>query len=534
MNLIEKIKNIQNRKRIFWIAFGIIIAIGIFFRTYNFHDWLRFNMDQGRDAILIGSVVDGTAPPPLLGSKAGGTEFKLGPMPYYFQIASAKIFGNEPDKMAYPDLITSILCIPLLFFFLRKYFSNMISLAGTAIFAVSSFAIEYSRFAWNPNSSPFWAMLSLYGMHNVISKKNNRKILWSTITGVAIGISVQLHATLLLFLPITTIFIFGFLLIKKATKFRYFFLIVAISLFLNVPQFINEYRTGGENINRFFDGIHNKKSNPDDNLIKNILHDSSCWIESNATILTGYIISDSCAIKKSDRVSELITFILSAFFILTGLLLGLKYFLHEQDENKKSFLAILFLYMGIAYIIYVPLAYTIFIRFFLLLIFFPFILLGFWIKFLEETLDKKAFTSLALILISMLIAANIFFVYKSFSELAGFQKGRGGGKIAFNTTLKELEGIAQFIVDNSAGEKEVFIKGNKQYIKKILKPTKFLVSKSDINLSTDEENNYEQQQVFYLTNFSENKKKKLEEKKDTTKIKYGAYGRFLIYLGYSN
>ena len=98
----------------FWIVV-LILIVGIFLRTYNFHNWLRFNADQGRDSEVISRVVEENSAWPLLGPKAGGTEFKLGPAFYYFEIVSAKIFGDYPDKMAYPDLLTSVLSIGLLF-----------------------------------------------------------------------------------------------------------------------------------------------------------------------------------------------------------------------------------------------------------------------------------------------------------------------------------------------------------------------------------------------------------------------------------
>ena len=123
-----------------WILLGIIL-IGIFLRTYNFHDWLRFNADQSRDAEVVSNSLEGKSSLPLLGPKAGGTEFRLGPIFYYFQTASAAFFGNQPDKMAYPDLFFSILSIPLLFLFLRKLFSERIALSSTAIYSLSFFAM---------------------------------------------------------------------------------------------------------------------------------------------------------------------------------------------------------------------------------------------------------------------------------------------------------------------------------------------------------------------------------------------------------
>ena len=153
----EQIKRIPN----YVLILTGIILLGIFLRTYHFHDWLRFNADQSRDAGVVSDFVEGKSGLPLLGPKAGGTEFKLGGAFYYLQITSAKIFGDAPDKMAYPDLLASILAIPLLFLFLKRAFNENIALVLTGVLSVSIFAIKYARFAWNPNSAPFYCLLFL-------------------------------------------------------------------------------------------------------------------------------------------------------------------------------------------------------------------------------------------------------------------------------------------------------------------------------------------------------------------------------------
>lgn len=65
-NIFEKIKKVP---RYWWILAAIII-VGTFLRSYQHHDWLRFNADQGRDAQIVSDAVDGRAPWPLLGPKA--------------------------------------------------------------------------------------------------------------------------------------------------------------------------------------------------------------------------------------------------------------------------------------------------------------------------------------------------------------------------------------------------------------------------------------------------------------------------------
>lgn len=138
----------------------MIVALGIFLRTYHFRDWLRFSDDQARDAIIIRNIIEHKQSLPLLGPIAGTSTFYLGPAYYYIEYGAAKVFGAAPDKIALPDLLFSILAIPPLFFFLKKYFSEKLSLSLTALFAVSFFAVRYSRFAWNPNSTGFFCPAS--------------------------------------------------------------------------------------------------------------------------------------------------------------------------------------------------------------------------------------------------------------------------------------------------------------------------------------------------------------------------------------
>jgi len=106
------------------IAFAAVILAAIFLRAWHFHDWLFFKMDQARDALLIKQALgNGLGWLPLLGPKAGGTHLNLGPAFYYFQYISAFLFQSaHPAVLAYPDLLFSILSIPLFYFFLPYAF----------------------------------------------------------------------------------------------------------------------------------------------------------------------------------------------------------------------------------------------------------------------------------------------------------------------------------------------------------------------------------------------------------------------------
>ena len=187
-----------------------IILVGTFLRTYQHKNWLYFDDDQANDATIVDNFIHGRIKLPELGPNMGNTQFCLGPMFYYFQIASAEFFGDYPDKLAYPDLFFSILTIPLLFYFLKKYFSANLSLTLTGLYTISYFAIKFSRFAWNTNSMPFFILLFLLAMLEFLKNREKTSWWWALALGLATGVGVQLHAMLLVIFPIMGILVIIF------------------------------------------------------------------------------------------------------------------------------------------------------------------------------------------------------------------------------------------------------------------------------------------------------------------------------------
>jgi 4-amino-4-deoxy-L-arabinose transferase-like glycosyltransferase len=513
--ILEKIKNIPK----FWWIFLAILVVGIFLRTWQHHDWLRFNADQGRDAQIVSGVVEGTAAWPLLGPKAGGTQFRLGPIFYYFQIGAAKIFGNAPNKMAYPDLLAGILTIPLFFFFLRKYFEKRTSLFLTAIFAVSAYAVFYARFAWNPNSTPFWTLLYLYAIHEIVSEKSKRKFFWAVLAGVALGIDVQLHTTLLVILPVVAVLVFGYLAFKNFKTLKYFLVIMIVSLLLNTPQLISMHQKNGRNMKLFFRGLKIKQQ-AENSVSGKVLQSGSCWVQGSLEIVSGYEISDTCAFKPSRSIRETAIFFLGLIFSLGGTILGVRYFFKEKDADRKTFLGIIFIFVGAAYLVFLKMAFELSVRFYLPLVFFPFFLLGFWIRFFNEKF-KVNLNAILLAASVPLIMMNLYFVLGSFSTLAN------GGTIDV-TTLREAEEFSKFIVENSKNEKKVYIVGDDQFLHKAYTPIKYLTGKSNIKLTLVRKNSPLPGQYFQVAN--PNRKSILLGDKNFNVLGEKQYGKFSILL----
>ena len=265
---IKKIKYFTNNKipmkktKLFWGIFAVIILGAVFLRTWNYSDWLYFKWDQGRDAFMLAKAVEnGPGELPLLGPRAArvGAEYlRLGPAYYYFQYLPAAILNStHPTAFAYADLIMSILAIPMLYVFCRLYFSTRNSLMVTALYAFAFLVIQYSRFAWNPNSVPLFMLMAFYGMLRFAqSKKLKNQIKWLALWALGFSLASQLHFYALFSLTAISgiFFIYHFNLfqfkkllpnLKKTfskNNLKVFGVAIGVILITNIPMIISEIK----------------------------------------------------------------------------------------------------------------------------------------------------------------------------------------------------------------------------------------------------------------------------------------------------
>jgi 4-amino-4-deoxy-L-arabinose transferase-like glycosyltransferase len=503
-----------------WVLVGIII-VGIFFRVYHFHDFLRFNADQSRDATVVSEYLDGTSPLPLLGPKAGGTDFRVGPAFYYFQIVSAKLFGDAPDVVAYPDLLFSILAIPLLFLFLRKYFDRAMTLLLVAIFAVSFYVVWYSRFAWNPNSLPFWTLLFLIALHGVAVSGLAVKRWQVVLLGVALGIGVQLHTLSLLFLPFMTIATFGLLVIRKQFSWKSVFLVFAVAMILNIPQIASEIRTGGENTAAFFHGV-GVKEKKGSGIAQNIAKDVVCHVDAVAYMLSSYEIDDGCSLKSVTKRENAVVFFGTFIVVIGGCLLAFRAFRREQDMSKKYFLGMVFFYLGFSFLVLLPLANEISMRFFLVVIFMPFFLLGLCFEYLREKFPRQGYR-VAILMAGLLIIAHVVSLRSMLEANAAYLSHSNAGMD--NILLKEVELSSAFIVAHAGGAPVVAVDGDARYLFKGLKSMNYLTRRSGIKLVEKNKKTDPTFPVFLIENTK--RKNDILENMETDAVL--SFGRFTIF-----
>lgn len=249
-------------KKLKWtsLLLFIILALGIFLRTYHFSDWLLFEIDQTYDTRIVSEAIqNGPESLPLLGPTAGGGRaLRLGPAFYYMEYVSALVFGDTPVGHAILVLLSSILAMPIFYLFCRRYFRTSVAITLLALFSGSVFLVLYGRFSWSPNVLPFLILLSFYTLLRSVSSTEPRRDLFFLIATTAIGITSQIHFNAFFTIPtIAVLFLF-----YKRPRFNWKTWIAAFGIILTLysPMIMNDVITHGENISLFFKKV--SKSGP--------------------------------------------------------------------------------------------------------------------------------------------------------------------------------------------------------------------------------------------------------------------------------
>ena len=472
-----------------WILI-FIVAVGIFLRTYNFSQWLYFYPDQARDITIVSDYLNGKGHLPLLGFKAASTNFQLGAMYYYFQIISAKIFGVGPAQQAYPDVFFGILAIPLLYYFLRKYFSINLALAMAGLYSVSFYIIRYSRFAWNSNSIPFFVILFLLSLYELLVSKGKTHWAWVAAVGLTLGVGVQLHTVLLVLLPVVTLLALVYTIKYDTSVWKKWIAIFLIAIALNTGQVISELKTNFQNTGYFFDVLGARSPGESSGVVSNLVENVVCQSQSNVLYLSSMENNDNC-----DTVSYFIhdkgakqdsftywTRIFSITFGFVGFVFGyalLIYFARsESDEKKKIFLYMNFVYGALAFLVILPIiTHNGQVRYYLPIVFLPFLSLGLMAKYLSEKLSTR-YHWLGLIALTALVGLNFSTIFAEAEQSAALARSN-----AQYVVLDELEEINSYIQSHSSPQKEAYVYGGQKYMQNFYKPLAYVASEDGFTVA---------------------------------------------------
>ncbi|PJA86821.1 MAG: hypothetical protein CO141_02700 [Candidatus Moranbacteria bacterium CG_4_9_14_3_um_filter_42_9] len=415
MEFTEKIK--KNKQEIILVL--LLIFLGIFLRSYNFSDWLHFEIDQSYDTLLVSPAVDsGVSNLPLLGPTAGGGRaLRLGPAFYYLEYLSAKVFGNTPPGHAMLVLIFSILSLPLFYLFCRRYFSHFISIGLLAIYCTSLYMVSYSRFSWSPNVLPFLILLAFYSLLRSFSEDEKKKNSWFIISSAIMVIITQIHFNAFFVIPAIVLPLL--IICRPRFKLRTWAGVLLVLFILYSPVIISDIETKGQNLRYFihkFNRSGNGSGNFNEKLVQVIHYNASEYFlivtgidHINGKKLTGYGFSNPE--HKAWRIAAIATLSLALLVLFYSLW-------KEKDRKRKDFLWLIVLWflVSFSYFFFVKKSgFNIYPRFFLVAAPLPFVFFGLLLERLAKI--KKIGTFLVLAALSFPLATNARGLNRYFSQL---------------------------------------------------------------------------------------------------------------------
>lgn len=440
------------------IALLSIMGIGLFLRLYGLGDWLHFELDQARDALLVREALEGGwREAPLLGPRAGGSLLRLGPLFYYLMIFSAWVTGEvEPVRLVWPGILFGLLNLPLFFILFRKIFAgrkdaDFWSLTLTFLAGTSAFLVTYDRFAWNPNLMPFFSSLViLFFLKYLESKRKSEKksFYWAAGVGMAFALISQFHFLAVVALPI----ILGLTAVAVYLKERYFFnwrfdfkvfskdvlaFFLAFAVF-QMPLWVNEWVSKGSNLGGFFETVADKQGkdklhNVSEQLIQNIgVYPKAFYI--SVTGLSLVNLPTLLIKQKPDVICDnycreglILSFFFFLLFFALLLINGRKIFLFlkrmKQKPTKVSaleqqhfeFLFLILLWIMVAWWSLYSQSFNLKPRFYLFSVVPIWLFLAFALRFFLTRFKQGFFA--ALILMVAIGASNFYALLSRFEEL---------------------------------------------------------------------------------------------------------------------
>jgi len=376
-----------------WIilVLAIIVLGAVFVRVYKFEDWLYFKSDQVRDAKLVAAAFEnGPGELPLLGPRAAGTFLRLGPVFYYMQYASVETFNSiEPHVFAFPDLLLSILTIPLLFYFLRQFFSRRNSLLLVFSYSFSFIIIQYSRFAWNPNSIAFFGLLFILSLYKASQEKDSKKGgLWLLLVALSYAIASQLHFVAFVGYPIVAL-LFWVRYFPRKINWKYWLGAVLIGLFFYIPVVLSDLQTEGDSINQFIYAVTAKTGGEQNALQDNLRQISTLF----SMFLTSFGHSKA---------------VLSMWAGVALVLLGLASLgcLWKKGKKNKPFLYLILIWFLVFVVLQIKTNTSLKPRFFMPMAAIPFVFLGLIYTCLDQ-LKSRVATFLIFLSVFIILLANL-------------------------------------------------------------------------------------------------------------------------------
>jgi len=221
----KKLIKFIKKDRVEVIALAAIVLLAIFLRFYHINELHFFTYDQARDDLIVKRIlVDHKFT--LLGPQSSMRGVYLPPFYYYTLVPVLWLSQLNPVGVDVYTAFIGVLTVILIWYMVREFFGKIPGLMVGALYATSPLIVELSHRAWNPNTQPFFVLLTLFFLYRLFKTKKESYLI---LTSLAFGYAVNLHYGALCLMPL---WLFAFIWSWLKLKRRKLILISALVLFL--------------------------------------------------------------------------------------------------------------------------------------------------------------------------------------------------------------------------------------------------------------------------------------------------------------
>ncbi len=196
------------------VVFGLITLGALLLRFWNYEKLVNFHLDPPFFLHEVKDMVDSGKPRligPLVATKGiEGRFFFTGPFFYWLlAILGVVLNWNVTGITAFFTLLW-VGTFALIYFWLRRRFSEDISLSAYAILSFLPIFISLSRMIWNPHLLPFFGVLLLWFL-----EKRRRSLLFFFLAGLFFGLGIHVHYSAVLWILIVFYYLINDIRIKS-------------------------------------------------------------------------------------------------------------------------------------------------------------------------------------------------------------------------------------------------------------------------------------------------------------------------------
>jgi 4-amino-4-deoxy-L-arabinose transferase-like glycosyltransferase len=199
---VDGLKGLAQRHWQEWLIVAALVGLAAVLRM-NWVGTTEFKADEARLLALALDMADGEFALRGISSSVGLPNF---PMSVWLYTLPLVVWPHPYAATLFTGLL-STLAVLACYWLVRRYWGAMAAIAATLLFAVSPWAVMFSRKIWAQNLLPLFVMLWVIGLALALVDRKPR-FMWLAL--VALAVAVQIHLSALALVPATLVLLIVF------------------------------------------------------------------------------------------------------------------------------------------------------------------------------------------------------------------------------------------------------------------------------------------------------------------------------------